>query len=284
MTQMALKLVSENKIFDGWQQQYSHWSDVLSCEMHFSIFLPPQSELDQVPVLYWLSGLTCTDQNFVTKAGAQQYATEFGIAVVCPDTSPRGEGVADDPEGAWDFGLGAGFYLNASQEPWSKNYRMYDYVVTELPALVEANFKIDPNRKSISGHSMGGHGALSIGLKNPGKYLSASAFSPIVAPSQCPWGQKAFSNYLGEDKSAWLEYDSCELIRRATEYLPILIDQGEGDDFLEEQLLTQKIIDAAESVEYAMQVRFQPDYDHSYFFIASFIRDHLQFHAEFLKS
>ena len=278
-----LKQIAANKIFDGQQMQFTHHSDVLSCEMQFSIFLPPQAENEPVPVLYWLSGLTCTDQNFVTKAGAQQYATEFGIAIVCPDTSPRGEDVPDDPDEAWDFGLGAGFYLNATQKPWVKNYRMYDYIYGEIRDLVVANFAVDPERQSIFGHSMGGHGALTIGLKNPDQYRSISAFSPIVAPTKCPWGKKAFSNYLGKDKKAWKQYDSCELIKKAKTYVPILIDQGEADDFLEEQLQTELIIKAAEKAKYAMQIRYQPGYDHSYFFIASFVQDHIEFHAEFLK-
>lgn len=282
-----MKQLAANKIFDGQQLQFGHRSEVLNCDMQLSVFLPPQAEQQAVPVLYWLSGLTCTDQNFVTKAGAQQYATEFGIAVVCPDTSPRGEDVPDDIEQAWDLGLGAGFYLNATEQPWAKNYQMYDYVVHELPVVIAtANLPIDSSRQSISGHSMGGHGALTIVLKNPDRYQSASAFSPIVAPMHCPWGQKVFSNYLGENKESWKQYDSCELITAADKNhrLPILIDQGEADDFLQEQLMTDRIIEAAESVKYAMQVRFQPGYDHSYFFIASFIRDHFQFHSEFLKN
>jgi len=277
-----LKQLSVNKIFDGQQIQYGHQSDVLDCEMQFSIFLPVEAETKPVPVLYWLSGLTCNDLNFVTKAGAQQYAAEFGVAIVCPDTSPRGENIPDDPDGAWDFGLGAGFYLNATEKPWAKNYRMYDYVVEELPDVVHANFALDAERQSIFGHSMGGHGALTIGLKNPQTYRSVSAFSPIVAPTKCPWGKKAFGNYLGKGKKAWKQYDACELLKKSKEHVPILIDQGEADDFLEEQLLTENIIKAAEKSEYPMQVRFQPGYDHSYFFIASFVRDHIEFHSQFL--
>ncbi|MFT5137876.1 MAG: S-formylglutathione hydrolase, partial [Arenicella sp.] len=186
-----MEKLAENKIFDGRQLQYKHSSDVLGCEMQFSIYLPPQVAQQRVPVLYWLSGLTCNDQNFVTKAGAQQFASQHGIAIVCPDTSPRGEGVPDDPEGAWDFGLGAGFYVNASQSPWSQHYQMYDYVVQELPALINQNFQVDPQKTAISGHSMGGHGALTIALKNPQQFKSVSAFSPIVSPLNCPWGEKA---------------------------------------------------------------------------------------------
>lgn len=273
--------VSASKVFEGQQLQYRHRSDSLACDMEFSIYLPPQAASARVPVVYWLSGLTCTDQNFVTKAGAQRYAAEKGIAIVCPDTSPRGEGIPDDPDGAYDFGLGAGFYVNATQSPWDKHYRMYDYVVEELPALINTNFDIDAERMGISGHSMGGHGALTIGLKNPQKYLSVTAFAPIVSPIHCPWGQKALAGYLGEDQSAWFEYDSCELIKAAGTHLPILVDQGEADNFLEEQLKTQLFIEAAEQAEYPMQVRYQPGYDHSYFFIASFIADHLEFHSEF---
>jgi len=276
-----MQQLSSSKIFDGQQFQYRHKSDSLVCDMEFSIYLPPQAESARVPVVYWLSGLTCTDQNFVTKAGAQRYAAELGIAIVCPDTSPRGEAVPDDPDGAYDFGLGAGFYLNATQSPWDKNYRMYDYVVEELPALVSTNFDVDADRVGISGHSMGGHGALTIGLKNPGKYLSVTAFTPIVSPINCPWGQKALSNYLGENQAAWSDYDSCELVKSASRHLPIMVDQGEADDFFEEQLKTRLLIEAAEQAEYPMQIRYQPGYDHSYFFIASFIADHLEFHSEF---
>ena len=276
-----MQQLSSSKIFDGQQLQYRHKSDSLACDMEFSIYLPPQAESVSVPVVYWLSGLTCTDQNFVTKAGAQRYAAELGIAIVCSDTSPRGEAVPDDPDGAYDFGLGAGFYLNATQSPWDKNYRMYDYVVEELPELVSANFDVDADRRGISGHSMGGHGALTLGLKNPDKYLSVTAFAPIVSPINCPWGQKALSNYLGEDQGAWSDYDSCELVKSASTHLPIMVDQGEADDFLEEQLRTRLLIEAAEQAEYPMQIRYQPGYDHSYFFIASFIADHLEFHSEF---
>ncbi len=276
-----MQQISASKIFEGQQLQYRHRSDSLDCDMEFSVYLPPQAASTRVPVVYWLSGLTCTDQNFVTKAGAQRYAAELGIAIVCPDTSPRGEGVPDDPNGAYDFGLGAGFYVNATQLPWSRHYQMYNYVVDELPGLVNANFDVDSDRAGISGHSMGGHGALMIGLKNPEKYLSVTAFAPIVSPLNCPWGQKALAGYLGEDRSSWSGYDSCELVKEAETHLPILVDQGEEDKFLEEQLKTELLINAAEQSEYPMQIRFQPGYDHSYFFIASFIADHLEFHSEF---
>jgi len=274
-----MEQLSSNKIFNGDQQQWRHSSESTHCDMTFSIFLPPQAKHQAVPVLYWLSGLTCTDQNFVTKAGAQQFASEFGIAIVCPDTSPRGEQVPDDPDGSWDFGLGAGFYVNATQEPWSKHYNMYDYVVTELPALIESNFSVG-QRRCISGHSMGGHGALTIALKNPERYISASAFSPIVSPINCAWGQKALSQYLGDDTAVWRQYDSCELVARADHKLPILVDQGTADNFLEEQLQTERLSIAAEHADYPIDIRFQDGYDHSYYFIATFIRDHLAFHSE----
>src|SRR5690606_25809912 len=209
---MSLQPVSENKSFGGWHRQYQHDSAVLNCRMRFAIYLPPQASADNpVPVLYWLSGLTCTDENFMQKAGAQRLAAELGLVLVAPDTSPRGAGVPDDPEGAWDFGLGAGFYLNATQEPWARHYRMYDYVVQERPALIEANFPVG-DRRGVAGHSMGGHGALICALKNPGRYRSVSAFAPIANPLDCPWGEKAFSRYLGEDRSRWREWDACALL------------------------------------------------------------------------
>jgi len=276
-----MKKVSEYLCFNGRQLQYSHTSAVLNCEMRFGIFLPPQAEKKKVPVLYWLSGLTCTDENFTQKAGAQRIAAELGIALVMPDTSPRGEDVPDDENGAYDFGLGAGFYLNATQAPWSKHYRMYDYVVSELPELIEAEFSVNGMR-SISGHSMGGHGAITIGLKNPDKYRSISAFSPISNPVNCPWGQKALALYLGDDQEAWVAYDSSELLRRATEQLPLLVDQGLADNFLTEQLRPETLDDAATESGYRMTLRRQPGYDHSYFFISTFIEDHLRFHAQHL--
>jgi S-formylglutathione hydrolase len=235
--------------------------------------------------VYYLSGLTCTDENFVTKAGAQQYAAELGVAVVAADTSPRGEGVPDDPDGSYDMGLGAGFYLNATEAPWSEHYHMYDYVVTELPQVVaQACPQVDISRAAIMGHSMGGHGALSIGLKNPDRYASFSAFSPIVAPTQCPWGHKVFTHYLGADPSTWADYDTCMLLGKATEQRPILIDQGTADNFLGEQLKTHLIVDASNTANYPIEVRMQEGYDHSYYFIASFMGDHLSFHARHLHS
>ena len=252
--------------------------------MVLSIFVPPQAANGPVPVIYYLSGLTCTDENFVTKAGARRAAAELGVAIVAPDTSPRGEGVPDDPDGSYDMGLGAGFYLNATEAPWSRHYHMYDYVVTELPAVVaEACPQIDTARAALMGHSMGGHGALTIGLKNPGQYRSLSAFSPIVAPIRCPWGEKAFGNYLGQDRASWAAYDTCELVRSAIEHTPILVDQGTGDDFLGEQLKTHLLSEACAESGYPIEIRMQEGYDHSYYFIASFIEDHLRFHAHHLS-
>lgn len=250
--------------------------------MHFSVYLPPAAELGPVPVLYWLSGLTCTDENFVQKAGAQQYAAEHGVAIVAPDTSPRGEDVPDDPDAAYDFGLGAGFYVNATQAPWSRHYRMYDYIVDELPALACANLPLDGARAGIFGHSMGGHGALTIALKNPSRFRSVSAFAPICSPLNCPWGEKALGNYLGADRHAWRDYDTTELVRAAEHRLPVLIDQGEADNFLAQQLKPELLEQACADADYPMTIRRHAGYDHSYFFIASFIGEHIAFHGRHL--
>jgi len=280
---IAPRLTADNRCFGGRQLRYTHASTALGCDMAFSVFLPPELEqggsAKRVPVVYWLSGLTCTDENFVTKAGAQRYAAELGLAIVAPDTSPRGEGVPDDPEGAWDFGLGAGFYVNATREPWRRHYRMYDYVVDELPALIEAEFPVDGSRVALSGHSMGGHGALTIALKNPGRYTSVTAFSPICSPLNCPWGEKALGHYLGPDRDAWREYDTTALVATSTERLPVLVDQGSADGFLVEQLKTPLLQQACRDADYPMTIRMQEGYDHSYFFISSFIGEHLAFHA-----
>jgi S-formylglutathione hydrolase len=275
---MGVENVSSNKSFGGWHKQYSHDSEVLKCPMRFAVYLPPQTASGQkVPVLYWLSGLTCTDENFMQKAGAHRLAAELGIAIVAPDTSPRGEDVAND-EG-YDLGQGAGFYVNATQAPWSDHYRMYDYVVNELPRLVESLFPVSDQR-AIAGHSMGGHGALMIALKNPGRFSSVSAFSPITHPTNCPWGEKAFNAYLGSDRSTWEQYDSALLMANATDFTPALVDQGEADSFLEEQLKPEALEKAAASSDYPLTLRRQEGYDHSYYFIASFIEDHLRFHAK----
>ena len=279
---MEARKISSNKVYGGLNEQHTHFSEVLDCQMRFSIFLPPgASQNEKVPALYWLSGLTCTDENFIHKAGAQRTASALGIALIVPDTSPRGEGVPDDPDGDYDFGLGAGFYVNATQEPWLNHYQMYDYVVKELPGLMESTFPIN-DRRSISGHSMGGHGALVIALRNPQEYLSVSAFSPICNPISCAWGEKAFSNYLGEDRLAWRQYDATELMKTSDSRLPILIDQGDADEFLTEQLKPGNLEAIAKERNLRYEYRLQAGYDHSYFFISSFIEDHLRFHAEIL--
>ena len=267
--------------FGGWQDVYRHRSAVLGCDMTFAIYLPPQAQDGPVPVLYWLSGLTCSEQNFITKAGAQRYAAEHGVAIVCPDTSPRGDGAADAD--GYDLGKGAGFYVNATQAPWAAHYRMFDYVADELPALVEAHFPVTDAR-AISGHSMGGHGALVLALSKPGRYRSVSAFSPIVAPSAVPWGQKAFAAYLGEDRAAWAQYDASQLIGAAADRLPMLIDQGESDEFLDAQLQPWRLKEAADAAGYPVYLRMQPGYDHSYYFIASFIGEHIAHHAAALRA
>ena len=277
-----MEKVSENRCFDGRQLQFTHRSEVLNCEMRFGIFLPPQAEVKNVPVLYWLSGLTCTDENFTHKAGAQRVAAELGIAIVMPDTSPRGDGVPDDENGAYDFGLGAGFYVNATEAPWAEHYRMYDYVVSELPALVEAEFPVS-DRRAISGHSMGGHGAITIGLNNADRYTSISAFSPICHPMNCPWGEKALKNYLGSDRSLWKAHDASEMVKNAEKHLPLLVDQGLADNFLVEQLKPEALEAAAQASGYKLELRRHEGYDHSYFFISTFIEEHLRFHANFLN-
>lgn len=279
---MTLEKLSSNLCFRGQQNRYQHFSKVLNCEMNFSVYLPIETQSSTVPVLYWLSGLTCTDENFITKAGAQRYAAQHGVAIVAPDTSPRGESVPDDAEGAYDFGLGAGFYVNATQSPWNQHYRMYDYVVDELPALVNAHLPVDKDKVSIFGHSMGGHGALTIALKNPDNYQSVSAFAPICSPMHCPWGQKALGHYLGENRDDWKQYDSVELIKQSDTKLPLLVDQGEADDFLTQQLKTELLIEACQQQDYPAEIRMQAGYDHSYYFIASFVGEHIAFHARHL--
>ncbi|TGB67215.1 S-formylglutathione hydrolase [Escherichia sp. E4930] len=276
-----MEMLEEHRCFEGWQQRWRHDSSTLNCPMTFSIFLPPPRDNAPPPVLYWLSGLTCNDENFTTKAGAQRVAAELGIVLVMPDTSPRGEQIANDD--GYDLGQGAGFYLNATQPQWATHYRMYDYLRDELPTLIQSQFNVS-DRCAISGHSMGGHGALIMALKNPGKYTSVSAFAPIVNPCCVPWGIKAFSRYLGEDKDAWLEWDSCALMyaSNAQDAIPTLIDQGDNDQFLADQLQPAVLAEAARQKAWPMTLRIQPGYDHSYYFIASFIEDHLRFHAQYL--
>ncbi|KFC80292.1 S-formylglutathione hydrolase [Buttiauxella agrestis] len=275
-----MELLEEHRCFEGWQQRWRHDSTVLKCQMTFSIFLPTPRTTPP-PVLYWLSGLTCNDENFTTKAGAQRVASELGIVLVMPDTSPRGENVPNSE--SYDLGQGAGFYLNATEEPWAGHFRMYDYINEELPALIADNFSIS-DKASIFGHSMGGHGALSIALKNPGRYCSVSAFAPIVNPTRVPWGQKAFAAYLGADEAKWREWDSCCLLMQADESksIPVLIDQGDADQFLADQLQPAQFAEVARQKNWPLTLRVQPGYDHSYYFIASFVEDHLRFHAEHL--
>jgi S-formylglutathione hydrolase len=250
--------------------------------MRFAIYLPPQaSSSHKVPVLYWLSGLTCTDENVMQKSGIQRIAAELGIAIVAPDTSPRGEDVAND-EG-YDLGQGAGFYINATQAPWNRHYQMYDYIVNELPALIEATFPVT-DKRAIAGHSMGGHGALTIAMKNPDRYSSVSAFSPISNPMNCPWGQKAFSAYLGEDQGTWREHDASELMKQVKVFVPARVDQGEGDNFLQEQLKPEALQSAAEHSGYPLELNLHEGYDHSYYFISSFIEEHLRFHQQHFSS
>lgn len=276
-----MERIEQHASHGGRQEVWKHASSTLGCEMKFGLYLPDAAlRGEKCPVLYWLSGLTCTEQNFVTKAGAQRYAAEHGLIIVAPDTSPRGDDVPDDP--AYDIGKGAGFYVNASQAPWATHYRMYDYVVDELPALIEAEFPASQAR-AISGHSMGGHGALTIALRNPGRYRSVSAFSPIVAPTQVPWGKKAFSAYLGEDEETWKQYDTVALLQNSVERLPLLVDQGEADEFLEGQLQPQLLRAACEAVDHPLQLNLRPGYDHSYYFISSFIGGHIAYHAQALR-
>lgn len=271
-----MELLSTVKCFGGEQRRYSHRSDVLDCGMTVSVYLPPQAADGPVPAVWFLAGLTCNDENFVIKAGAQRYAAELGLALICPDTSPRGEGVADDE--AYDLGQGAGFYLNATQAPWAPHFRMWDYLTEELPALLAGACPVDLQRQSIMGHSMGGHGALTIGLTHPDRFASISAFAPIVAPMQVPWGIKALTAYLGDDRTRWRAHDAVELLGASDAALPpILIDQGEADNFLAEQLRPELL--QAQIRGRDITLRRQPGYDHSYFFIASFVGEHLAWHG-----
>lgn len=276
-----MERLERHAIAGGYQEVWRHDSAVLGCAAKFGVFLPePAVQGRPCPVLYWLSGLTCTEQNFITKAGVQRHAAEHGLIVVAPDTSPRGAAVADDP--GYDLGQGAGFYVNATQQPWAQHFRMYDYVVDELPGLIEASFPATQAR-SISGHSMGGHGALMIALRNPGRYRSVSAFAPIVAPSQVPWGEKAFGAYLGHDREAWRQYDAVALVASARERLPLLVEQGAADEFLEAQLKPQLLRAACEAAGHPLQLNLRAGYDHSYYFIADFIGEHVAFHARALR-
>ncbi|PWW03012.1 S-formylglutathione hydrolase [Mangrovibacter plantisponsor] len=274
-----MQKVEEHWVCGGLQQVWRHESNTLNCAMQFAVFVPPQASQAPCPVLYWLSGLTCNEQNFITKAGAQRYAAEHGVVLVAPDTSPRGEGVADDA--AWDLGQGAGFYLNATESPWKPHYQMYDYVLNELHALVLASFPV-VDKRSVFGHSMGGHGALVLALRNPQAFCSVSAFAPIVAPTQVPWGEKAFSAYLGEDRAAWQQYDAVALINSGHRVKDLLVDQGLGDNFYEEQLKTGLLKTACEQQNLPHTIRLQGGYDHSYYFISTFVGEHIAWHAKHL--
>ena len=275
---MTVETLSETKCFGGNQGVYKHASEATGTDMTFQVFVPEHREGDKLPVLWWLSGLTCTHENAMIKCHYHQACAEHGVILVGPDTSPRGEGVPDDDD--YDFGQGAGFYVNATQDPWAEHFQMRRYVEEELPALVAKNFPVDMDRQSISGHSMGGHGALTVSLRNPGRFRSTSAFSPIVSPLNCPWGEKALTGYIGSDRAAWREYDACALIEDGARIDNLLVDQGRADDFLNEQLKTWLLEDAVREARMDATIRMQEGYDHSYFFVSTFIADHVRWHAE----
>jgi S-formylglutathione hydrolase len=277
---MSVELVSESRAFEGRQRTYRHQSQVCACPMQFAAFLPPRAEKTQVPALYWLSGLTCTEENFSVKSGAQRYAAELGVALIIPDTSPRGVNLPGEND-YMNVGTGAGFYVNATQKPWSAHYRMYDYVARELVTVVNANLPVDPKRKSISGHSMGGHGALTVGLRNAAEYRSISAFAPISSSSKSAWGRQALTAYLGADESTWREYDACEVIRRHPSRHKLLVDQGTADPYLE-QLRPGDLRTACAESGQPLEFRERVGYDHGYYFVGTFIGEHLRFHAEAL--
>jgi S-formylglutathione hydrolase len=276
-----VKTISEHKCFGGVQGYYSHASAEIGLDMKFSVFMPPQARAAKVPVLYYLAGLTCTEETFAIKAGAQRVAAELGLMLVAPDTSPRGANLPGEAD-SWDFGVGAGFYVDATREPWAKHYRMYSYVTRELPALVAEKFPAEASRQGIFGHSMGGHGALVCALRNPGRYQSLSAFAPISAPMRCPWGKKAFKNYLGDDHATWREYDASELVKKTVFPQTILVDQGLADKFLVDQLFPEVLETACRDAGQRLTLRRQEGYDHGYFFIATFMEDHLRHHAAHL--
>ena len=277
-----MEKISQSKNHHGTQFVYRHDADTLRCSMNFGIYLPDNISAP-APALFWLSGLTCTENNFITKAGAQRVASELGMILVAPDTSPRGEGVPDDPEGAYDFGLGAGFYVNATQPLWQQHYQMRDYIEQELHQLVLESFPVDQKRLGIFGHSMGGHGALTMALRSPDKFRSVSAFSPICSPINSPWGEKALRGYLGEDPSIWRDYDACSLINDGAQVSSILVDQGTDDSFLNEQLKPDLLDLACSTAGIDLTLRMQPGFDHSYYFIASFMEDHLRWHSDRLR-
>ncbi|RAK61186.1 S-formylglutathione hydrolase [Phenylobacterium hankyongense] len=277
---MRIETVSTARSFGGVQGVYRHKSRETGTDMVFSVYLPPQAEAGPCPVVWFLSGLTCTHANVTEKGQFQRTCAELGLILVAPDTSPRGEGVSDDPEGAYDFGLGAGFYLDATQPPWAANYRMESYLVQELPDVLAANFPVDMAREAITGHSMGGHGALTLALKNPGRWRSVSAFAPISSPMRCPWGEKALAGYLGRDEAAWRRYDATALIEDGARLDHLLVDQGEADGVLKTQLKPELLAQACEAAGIPLTLRMQPGYDHSYYFVSTFMADHLRWHAE----
>jgi S-formylglutathione hydrolase len=280
----APELLSRHAAFGGAVSFHRHVAAETACAMRFAVYMPPQAERRRVPLLWYLVGLTCTEETFMTKAGALRVAAELGLALVAPDTSPRGVTVAGDSD-SWDFGVAAGFYLDATEQPWARHYRMYSYITRELAELVEKNFAVDPKRQGIFGHSMGGHGALTIALKHPERYRSVSAFAPVSAPMHCPWGQKAFTGYLGPDRERWRQYDACELVRALPSVSgrpPLLVDQGSADQFLEQQLLPERLEQACKDAGYPLTLRRQAGYDHGYYFISTFMEDHLRHHARAL--
>ncbi len=274
----AVTVRSEQRCFGGVQGFYAHPSRATGTEMRFALYLPPQAAAGPVPVLYYLAGLTCTEETFAIKAGAQRFAAQLGIALAAPDTSPRGAGLKGEDD-AWDLGAGAGFYVDATEPPWAAHYRMYSYVVDELPALIAARFPVDTGRQGVFGHSMGGHGALVVALRNPDRYRSVSAFAPIAAPARVPWGEKAFSAYLGSDRVAWQDYDASALMRDTAFVGEILVDQGMADPFLDAQLRPDLLEEACRTAGRPLLLRRHDGYDHSYYFITSFIEDHLRHHA-----
>ncbi|HTZ69825.1 MAG TPA: S-formylglutathione hydrolase [Acetobacteraceae bacterium] len=277
-----MEIVAQNRAFGGTQYVYRHDSAETKTPMRFAAYVPPQAAKGKVPVLWYLSGLTCTEENFTVKAGAQRVASELGILLIAPDTSPRGENVPGDPEKSYDFGLGAGFYVDATVAPYSTNYRMRSYIEQELPALVMANLPADPARQSIFGHSMGGHGAITIALRNPGKFRSVSAFAPIASPMNCPWGVKALTGYIGADQSTWRQYDSCALLDDGHRIPELLVDQGLADNFLVNQLKPELLEAACARASVKLTLRRQEGYDHSYYFIATFMEDHVRYHSRTL--
>lgn len=280
---MTLTTLKEHRCFGGVQGVYRHESSATQGAMEFSVYLPPQAERRKAPVLYWLSGLTCTWANFTEKAGVQPHAARHGLIIVAPDTSPRGTDLPGEHD-AYDFGSGAGFYVDATEEPWARHYRMYSYVTKELPAVIDASFPVDRERQGIFGHSMGGHGALVCALKNPDRYRSLSAFAPIAAPMRCPWGEKAFSGYLGDDREVWRAWDATELAAGSGWQGEVLVDQGTADDFLAGQLKPHLLQEAFGAARIPLTLRYQAGYDHSYYFMASFMADHLAHHARLLEA